>query len=308
MKVSIIMPVYNRETVVEEAINSILNQTMSDLELIIIDDFSTDNTVKVIESINDERIKLIKAPFKTNIPMLRNAGLNMACGEYIGYMDSDDISVPERLEWECDYLDKHPEVGVVSGSCQTFGSYEGIHKVPLTNEEIVGSLPVRCSMSNGACLMRRSLIDAGLRYRPEYFVCEDYGFWVDLIGKTRFANLDKILLKVRYWEQQTTSGSWREQYKMNIRAAINKEIHKTAFTNLGIEMKREELEAYSYYMGDTAQFNQYTEQDAKDAKNLIGVIGERMAKVCPDFVDGFNAASGKKVRRMIERIELTGDK
>ncbi len=301
MKVSVIMPMYNRESVVKEAVESILNQTMGDLELIVLDDCSTDHSVEVVESIRDSRVRLVKAPFKTNIPMLRNAGLGMAQGEYVGYMDSDDIAAPERLELECAFLDENPEYGVVSGYHRTFGKSESLVTLPLTHEEIVGALPVRCVMGNGSCLIRRELaVSVGLR--PEYFVCEDYAFWVDLIGRTKFANLDQVLLHVRYWDQQTTTGSWSSPYKLTLRRSILREIHKTAFERLGVAMSEEEVSRYSYYMGDTARFNTYTESDIPAVRAIIDTVTSRLQAVHPEYVESFRESAERKIGWICELV------
>ena len=302
MKVSIIMPVYNRENVVKEAIESILVQTMGDFELIILDDFSTDHSVEVIESIHDPRIKLIKAPFKTNIPILRNAGLQIAEGEYVGDMDSDDIAEPDRLKWEVEFLDSNRDYGVVSGYFKTFGNSETLVTLPNTHEEIVGSLPVRSSIANGACLLRKSVVNS-IKVRPEYFVCEDYAYWVDLIGKTKFANLDKVLINVRYWDQQTTANSWQEEYKLSMRSAIIKEIHKSAFANLKIDLTNEEVTLFSYFMADTARFNKYNNKDVSKITDLVGRIFDKMQITCPQYAAHFRNASESKINKIKQMVK-----
>lgn len=302
MKASIIMPVYNREKYVQEAIMSILEQTMEDLELIVIDDRSTDHTLEVIREIRDPRMKVVEAPFKTNIPMLRNAGIRMAQGKYIGYMDSDDISVPQRLQWECDFLDENPDYGVVYGSNRTFGNYESLMTYPKTNELITGGLPVRCEISNGNSLMRRSTFDLAM-LRPEYFVCEDYGFWCDLIRKTKFGNLDKVLLNIRYHSEQTTTTSWEQPYLLNIRAAILKEIFRAALMNLGIDFTEDELEIYSYCFGDTVRMRSVNEMHIEKLTKVVTKFRERLERSCPEYLEGFCSETDRKIGKLIARVE-----
>lgn len=146
MKVSIIMPVYNREAYVREAIYSILNQTMADLELIVMDDCSDDHTAEVVRSIPDQRIRFIQNAFKSTLPLLRNERIQLAQGDYIGYMDSDDIASPDRLQKEIEFLEKHPEYGAVSCHYQVFGDKNLEVRLPLENDDICGQMLVRCVM------------------------------------------------------------------------------------------------------------------------------------------------------------------
>ena len=106
-KVSIIMPVYNTASFLKEAIESILSQTYSNFEFIIINDGSTDSSKSIIESFNDPRIKVINNEHNIGIIATRNKGLTYAQGEYIACMDSDDISLPTRIEKQVKYFLTH---------------------------------------------------------------------------------------------------------------------------------------------------------------------------------------------------------
>lgn len=108
-KVSVIMPAYNAEKFIEKTINSILNQTYTDFELLIIDDCSTDNTMDVVRRIKDNRIRIINNKTNQGIAKSRNIGLANAKGEYIALMDNDDLTVVDRFEKEVCYLENHPE-------------------------------------------------------------------------------------------------------------------------------------------------------------------------------------------------------
>lgn len=265
MKVTVVMPVHNREMFIEEAIESILNQTFEDFELLVLDDFSTDRTVEVVKNIKDDRIRLVELPLKSNIPILRNAGISMAKGEYIAFMDSDDISTPQRLEKEVDFLDSHPDYGVVSGNYQFFGDYDKFYEMPKTNDRIVNHLLFRSTIANGASMFRRSLItDMGVTFRSEYFACEDYAFWVDLIGKTKMENLDETFLYVRSGHPSITQETWGDNRKLRLRKAILDEIHRTAFANLGIKIDEAELTLFNSFIGDSNR----GEHDASEVQQL----------------------------------------
>jgi len=115
--ISVIMPVYNRAEFIGEAIQSILSQTYKNFELIIIDDASTDNTLKVISEFtdDDDRILLLKNKKNEGVAATRNRGIEIAKGEFIAFMDSDDISLPQRFEKQVKIFCSHKEV-IVCGS------------------------------------------------------------------------------------------------------------------------------------------------------------------------------------------------
>ena len=119
-KVSVVMPVYNREAFVSESVGSILDQTFEDFEFIIIDDGSTDRTVAIVQEHmqQDSRIRLVILPENVGIARATNRGINEAQGQYIALMDSDDVSIRTRLEHQVDYLDQHPDVDVLGTQMQ----------------------------------------------------------------------------------------------------------------------------------------------------------------------------------------------
>jgi len=119
-KVSVIMPVYNTETYVAQAIESILAQTFTDFEFIIVDDGSTDRTPAILDAFSrsDNRVRIIHNPVNRGPAACRNIGLNNSSGEYIALMDADDISKPERLAKQSAYLHNHPDVFVLGSSVQ----------------------------------------------------------------------------------------------------------------------------------------------------------------------------------------------
>ncbi len=125
------MPAYNAERYIREAIESILNQTFSDFELIVINDGSTDGTLECIRSFGDERIKIINNKQNLGIIRSRNIGLQASRGEYIAKMDADDISLNTRLQRQVNYLDQHPEVAVIA--CKLAVMDESGHQHQPTN-------------------------------------------------------------------------------------------------------------------------------------------------------------------------------
>ena len=119
-KISVVMPAYNAENYIREAIDSILAQTFRDFEFLIIDDGSTDHTVEIIRSYSDSRIRLYQNERNMGVAATLNRGLDLARGEYIARMDADDISLPERFAKQAAYMDAHPDVAVCGSNIILF--------------------------------------------------------------------------------------------------------------------------------------------------------------------------------------------
>ena len=208
-KVSVLTPIYNTNPQhLRECIESILNQTFTDFEFLILND-SPDN--KEIEKIvmeyakKDKRIKYSKNDKNIGITPSRNKLLKMAQGEYIAIFDHDDVSVPERLKLQVEYLDAHPYVGVVSGWLECFGINNNVWKIPEYDIQIKIALTNRCCVWHTATMIRKSvLVDNNIEYEEFYTPAEDYRLWTRLAQVTHFYNIQKILVKYRTFLQQTS--------------------------------------------------------------------------------------------------------
>lgn len=245
------MPVYNRQAYVGEAIESLLRQSYTDFEIIILDDYSSDQTREVIRSYEDKRIRLIEMPCKTNIPILRNYGIKLAQGEFIAFLDSDDRAVYDRFEKQVNYLDEHPQCGVVGASYQFFGAIDRRYDLPQSDEAIVASLPFRNPIANGSSMIRKSILDQSqIRYRAEYYVCEDYALWVDLMPHTQFHNLADILLESRAHPEQITMTSRRNPSQRFVRQAIINQIQDLSLSHVGINLEADSLVLFHQFLGD----------------------------------------------------------
>ena len=110
--VTVLLPAYNSEAFVRESLQSILDQTFTDFELIVIDDASTDGTVALVKAFQDSRIRLVQKPHNTGYTDSLNNGIRLARGRYIARMDADDISLPHRFQKQVQFLDAHPDVAL----------------------------------------------------------------------------------------------------------------------------------------------------------------------------------------------------
>ena len=205
-KVSVLMPIFKtKEKYLRESIDSILNQTYTNFEFIILDDCPEDSREKIIKEYKDNRIIYKKNDKNLGISASRNKLLNLAQGEYIAIFDHDDISVPERLEKQVGYLDTHPFVGVVSGQLEYIVGEHYITKHPEFNLDIKKELMHRDIVAHTAMMIRKSLINqTGIHYESLYSPCEDYMLVLRLVEYTMFYNLQEVLVKYRNSEENTT--------------------------------------------------------------------------------------------------------
>ena len=243
-RVTVIMPVYNGEKYLVEAINSILNQTYSEFTLLCIDDCSTDQSVAIIESIHDDRIRLVQNEKNGGIAYTRNRGLELADTEYIALLDDDDIAKPYRLEHEIKYLDEHPEVDVVGGhQRQIDGEGNDLNKqwsVCLNPAYIDAYLLLNNTVVNGSTMFRKNFIAKhNIRYKDHMCGAEDYMFWVECSLHGKIKNLDEVFLLWRVAGQNETFHMLNNHREERLAALY--QIRSSAFTQWGFTLTEEEL-------------------------------------------------------------------
>ena len=209
-KVTVLMPTYNVAPWVEEAIRSVLRQTYRDFELLVVDDASTDNTLEVVRTIDDPRIRIASFPDNVGLSENLNRGLDFIDTEYFARMDGDDIALPHWLQSEIDYLDAHPEVGVCGGCGQRFGTSQSLIRFPEQHDDIAANMLFECTII--VPTVRMSVVrEHGLRYRKDAFPAEDYRFWADCLRVTRLHNIPDTLFLYRMHPTQICTSRREEQ-------------------------------------------------------------------------------------------------
>ena len=209
-QISVIMPVYNGERFLQQAVDSILTQTFKDFELIIIDDGSSDRSPEIIEAYrkNDPRIRVHRQPRNMGLVEALNTGCRLATGEYIARMDADDICLPERFAKQVQYLDANPQVGFVGTWVKYIDAFgknmDKAWQPPITPILTRWTL-MFCSspLAHPSWLFRRSIINRLKFYRP--VKVEDYELLVRASEITELANIPEILLEYRSWNQSKSS-------------------------------------------------------------------------------------------------------
>ena len=227
-KITVLIPVYNVAPYVAEAIESILKQTCTDFELLIINDGSTDGTRDEVLKFRDSRIRFIENEQNIGLANTLNKGLDLARGEYIARMDGDDISLPHRLEKQVAVLDNHPEIDICGAGYRFFGAknYDVIY--PQEHEAIKAGLLLGCYMII-PIFRKKSINDAELRYEQDFFPAEDYRFWTQCVMQLKMYNIREILFNYRTHPTQV-SETMTNQPEMTVRV---KEIYlRTLFPSL----------------------------------------------------------------------------
>ena len=215
--VSVVMSVYNGEKYLREAIESILNQTFTDFEFIIINDGSNDDTLNIIKSYKDPRIILISRENKGLVASL-NEGIERARGKYIARQDADDASLPQRLTRQVEYLRLHENCVVVGSRIQEIDDVGVPHyRVVLSNELPNDSLELSlffCNpLAHGTVLMRTDIVRAVGGYESRYWPAEDYELWGRMSKVGRLAVLDEVLYLYRFNSKGISLSNLEKQTK-----------------------------------------------------------------------------------------------
>ena len=197
------MSAYNSAKYIGESILSVLNQTLKDWELIVVNDCSTDNTGQIVKSYSykDNRIKLIDNETNLQPAISRNKALTEAKGEYIAVLDSDDVCMPDRLELQSAYLDKNPEVSLVGCAAEIIndkGEITGRKKPVISFDRLKFELIAKNSIVHSGVLYRKSIMDKVGGYDNNYLHSEDYKLYSDLIKTSKITNLPNFLIKYRH--------------------------------------------------------------------------------------------------------------
>jgi len=216
--VSVVMPCYNEAPFLSESIQSILNQSYENFELIIIDDCSIDSSRKIISQFCDFRIKYFRNDTNKKIVYSLNRGLRQAQGNYIARMDADDISLPSRLEKQVDFLKSNKNIDICGTWARSFGADSQMKWIyPLKSNEIKLNMMFENSIAHPSVMFRSDVFsDIGSLYSDEYAYCEDYYLWSNKLLNLNFANIPDILLLKREYPTGPRS-SYKEIQIQNAR-------------------------------------------------------------------------------------------
>lgn len=229
-RVSVLMPVYNGERFLREAVESILNQTFTDFEFIIVDDGSTDGTKAILDSYTDPRIVRLEHSTNQGLVAALNRGLHAARGEYVARQDADDISDPERIEKQVCHLDRNSTIGIL-GTHVIHVDEQGLElpRPYASSEKVYPSHPYivhwklffECPIAHPTVVLRRVLFERLAGYDPQFTHAEDYELWLRASMSTDISNIPEMLTKLRSHPHQVTHVHSQLQ-KHNSNRAVQK--------------------------------------------------------------------------------------
>lgn len=226
------MITFNSEKYIGHAIQSVLDQTYTNLELIIVDDGSTDNTFTVINGFQDSRITLINNNNNRGIPFSRNKALEASNGQYIAVLDADDISLNIRIHEQVKFLENNPSFGLVGGLCEIIDKngnnmniYQG--KIMTPEESMVHLLFKNC-FTHSTIMYKKDVIKV-YGFNNEFDVCEDYDLIVNVAQKNKVQNLNKVVSQYRIHKNNISKTNRHIDYN-------NKKIIFSQLSKMGLSI------------------------------------------------------------------------
>lgn len=239
--VSVIMPLYNAEKYVSEAIESILSQTYENIELIIVDDCSRDSSPDIANKFadRDTRIRFFRNEKNIGVAKTRNRAIHEARGEYVACLDNDDVAMPDRIAEQVNFLKTHPDYGLVASDVEIIDENSrpiAMRYYPHTDQEIRQTMLRVNPVANPACLFRRAVFEElGDCYDESACPVEDYEFVLRVARKHKIANFDRILTKYRISTAQAKNVYLKKTIRLTLkiqRNAIMQGFSDTCFNRL----------------------------------------------------------------------------
>lgn len=229
--VSVLMPVYNTAPYLREALDSMLSQTFTDFELIVLNDCSPDNAEEILDVYGDPRIVRYKGEKNMGLSNVLNTGIGMARGKYIARMDSDDVSLPSRLQVQVDYLETHPEIDLVSVGMHLFGAKNEVWIRESHPEKVKINAMFHSPVLHASSLWRKDSFEKyALRFSQEMVPAEDYDLWTRaLLNGLKLVNLPEVLYRYRIHDTQSTTQTEKSAEKCRL---IQKNYLKAALPSL----------------------------------------------------------------------------
>ncbi len=247
--VSVVMPVFNGERFLAEAIESILAQTFTDFEFIIVDDGSKDRSVEIAAAYaeHDNRIRAVKLERNLGIADARNHAIALSSSDFIAMMDCDDVCMPRRLEMQVDYLRDNPSIGVLgAGALAVNEELTPLFQfdLPAQHALIVLNVFIASFFIQPTIMMRRELLLSVAGYEPSRRTADDVELWTRLMWRTRFANLPEKLLLYRRHDSQDhlTRDAVGKEKAREVRARLLKRLWGEAPRETLIRFERMRLD------------------------------------------------------------------
>ena len=236
--VSVIIPAYNAAAYIRESVGSIIQQTYKNIEILIIDDCSTDDTLSIVKQIErqDSRVRVVSNAENLGIGANRDKGIKLAGGAYVCWQDADDISMPDRIDLQVEFMESHPKVGIVGGHITFFDQEgDGLTRKYDENDAALRSKIFKYNpVAQPACMMRRECFEKVGGYNPHYRLSEDLEMQFRIGEQYEFGNVQQVVLKYRQTPGSLTAANLRQM----------------ELATLEIRKKYKNSTAYNFTLGD----------------------------------------------------------
>jgi len=236
-KITVLLPVWNGERFLQEALQSVWRQTFRDFELLVIDDGSTDSTPDILAACRDSRLRVLRNEPQKKLIATLNLGITESRGEWIARMDADDRMRPDRLQRQMEFLNRHPDCDICGGWVKTFGAGRPeILKYPTSHIAIQTFTFFYNPFAHPTVMFRRnSILSAKLSYSKDDSSAEDYGLWAQAVFQLKCANLPRVLCDYRLHPESVTGAKWDEMNRQTMR------IQKGMLAHIGLQATDEEI-------------------------------------------------------------------
>lgn len=262
---TVIIAAYNCEKYIREAIDSILQQSYKNFELIIIEDASADNTLEVIETYTDSRIQLIRNTENLGQTKSLNIGIKRATGKYILIMDADDIAHPDRLKVQIEFMEKKPNIVLAGTWLKCFGDRHSVYYHELEHNMLRAQMVLNCAISNGTFIIRREILNKyNILYNEHIRYAQDYCLQEEISHYGEVEVIPRILLKYRIHSSQVTTAKAKEQ------AECADYTRKRVLSELQVHLNEDDFELWSKFC--VSSFDSTNEKDWVRIQEIVDLI------------------------------------
>jgi glycosyltransferase involved in cell wall biosynthesis len=305
--VSVIIPLFNAEKYIKDTLYSVLNQSYQDFEILVIDDCGTDRSISIVEQIKDNRIRIIHNNRNLGIAESRNIGIDQASGEYIAFLDDDDIATMERLEQEIDFIKSHNDIDVVCSDMR-FLDDSGkpvIEKSPMdtyanpfrTKAELI----FHDVVPNGSAFIKKDFIlRNNLRFKDKQYGMEDYRFWTECAAVGKISSVGNVLLYWRLRSDNETNIVLENQ--ADCRRRVFRDIQKNAIQKYGFELNECEVETFCNSFTERNVFQ--TVEQLKRVQLLLMEMIHQAEVMDSQFYNAFSFCAKRQFARLTEKSEI----
>jgi len=279
-RVTVVMPVFNGEIYIREAIESVLAQTFGDFILLVVNDGSTDSSMSIVRSYQDSRIRIIENDGNQGLVKSLNRAVALIGTEYIARMDCDDIWSSEKLSRQVGILDRMPDVGICGTCMQCTGAKNHIQMFPESHEQIKVGMLFHCMICHPSVMFRSSFLkSSGLKYDGEFFPAEDYRMWTEAVMRTKLYNIQEVLIKYRVHSSQVSTVMRTKQELMV------KKIRESQLLALYPDCPAEDS---SFHINRFASLDIFSEDDIRSFRRWAKILFQKNREsryIAPDVLE-----------------------